>query len=213
MLGSPAIDTEHLLLGLLREGRGVAGVILERSGLTHAALQRQLEERRNPGAPTSTSVDIPLTEDAQSVLLHAGAEAERMPAPHVGHEHLLLGLLAVPESFAGEILVAHGLRLDEVREEIRLRTPVKDRGSDPAGSFALLADLLRRLEERRAAYRVSPFSDDAVRVDIALPEEKWVVTFFADRRTTVEVFLPSGAIEDSAALARLFDRLGPPASG
>jgi ATP-dependent Clp protease ATP-binding subunit ClpC len=182
VLGSLAIDTEHLLLGLLREAGGIAGAILERGGLTHAAVQRRLEDRRHPGGPTSTAVDIPLTEDARSVLLHAAREAERMPAPYVGLEHLLLGLLAVRESVAGEILAARGLRLDEVREEVRLRAPVKD-------------------------------SDDGVRVDLALPEEKWVVTFFADGRTTVEVFLPSGVIEDGAALTRLFDKLGPEQGG
>jgi hypothetical protein len=47
-------------------------------------------------------------------------------------------------------------------------------------------------------------------VEVALPEEKWVVTFLSDGRVAVEVFSASGAVEDESALARLLDRLGPP---
>lgn len=213
VLGSASIGTEHLLLGVLREGRGIAAAILERGGLSHGTVQRQLQEAKGPAEPTSTAVDIPLSPNARTVLRAAAGEADRMHVPYVGPEHLLLGLLTVPDSGAGLIFLASGVELEEVREEVRLRSPVKPSQSDHGNPFQRLADLLRRLEQHRAAYRVSPFSDDAIRVEIALPEEKWVVTFFDDSRITVEVFPRAGVVEDDGALQRLFDKLGTANSG
>ena len=212
-LSSASIDTEHLLLGLVREGRGVAGEILKRGGLTHGAVQRQLEDAKDPAAPTPTSVDIPLAPHALKALRGAAEEAERMDAPHIGVEHLLLGLLAVPDSVAGRILAAHGLRLDEVREEVRLRAPAKRAQSDhgiPSNDWPTFCNGSSSTGRPTACHS---FSERAIRVDIALPDEKWVVTFFDDRRIAVEVFLRSGVVEDAVALERLFDKLGTEKSG
>lgn len=208
-LGSSSIDTEHVLLGLLREGGGLPGQIFKRNGLTHRAINKEIEARGGPPTPTPTSVDMPLSREARRVLQHADEEAGRMNAPHVDTEHLLLGVLGEPESVAAGILTSKGLRLEDVREETRLRSPAKE-AAGPMEAFPGLAGFLGRLEERRAAYHVSAFRDDAIRVEIGLPDEKWFATFFADGRVAVEVFSRSGAVEDGSALARLLDRLGPP---
>jgi ATP-dependent Clp protease ATP-binding subunit ClpC len=208
-LASSSIDTEHLLLGLLREGAGIADKIFKRSKLTYEVVRREIEARGRLQAPTSTSVDMPLSPEAKLVLQHASEEAERMDASHIDTEHLLLGLLR-EECLAADILTSKGLHLEEVREETRLQSPAKEVVPRPKEAFPKLADFLRRLEDRRAAYHVSAFQQEAMRVEVALPEEKWVVTFFPDGRVAVEVFSVSEVVEDEAALARLLDRLDPP---
>ena len=94
-LASSSIDTEHMLLGLLREGAGITGNIFERNGLTYAAVHRDIEARGRPQTPTSTSVDMPLSAEARRVLQHASDEAERMNAPHIDTEQLLLEVFSV----------------------------------------------------------------------------------------------------------------------
>jgi ATP-dependent Clp protease ATP-binding subunit ClpA len=153
---------------------------------------------------------MPLSPEAKLVLQHASDEAERLDASHIDTEHLLLGLLRESECLAADILTSKGLHLEEVREETRLQSPAKEVAPRPKEAFPKLADFLRRLEDRRAAYHVSAFQQEAMRVEVALPEEKWVVTFFPDGRVAVEVFSVSGAVEDETALARLLDRLDPP---
>jgi ATP-dependent Clp protease ATP-binding subunit ClpA len=174
-LASSSIDTEHLLLGLLREGTGIAGKIFKRNKLTYEVVRREIEAR--------------------------------------GRLHLLLGLLRESECLAADILTSKGLHLEEVREETRLQSPTKEVAPRPKEAFPKLVDFLRQLEDRRAAYHVSGFHQEAIRVEVALPEDKWVVTFFPEGRVAVEVFSASGAVEDESALARLLGRLGPPKNG
>ena len=82
-LASSSIDTEHLLLGLLREGAGIAGKIFKRNKLTYEMVRREIEARGRLRAPTPTSVDMPLSPEAKLVLQHASEEAERRSAGDV----------------------------------------------------------------------------------------------------------------------------------
>jgi ATP-dependent Clp protease ATP-binding subunit ClpC len=208
-LGSPAIDTEHLLLGSLREGGGVLAAILQRSGVRLVAIRKEIEARVAPGQAGATSVDVPLTEHAKKALHYASEEADRLRSEFIGAEHILLGLLAQPETTAGAILRSHGLRLDEVREDIRLSARGDAPRTSVSGAFEKLLELLKQLEERRARYHVSPFRGEALRVEVALAEERWAVTFFADGRVTADVFWLSSGTQDDASLARLLEKLGP----
>jgi len=210
VLGGSMIDTEHVLLGLLREGSGVTGKILRRGELTYKGVLKQVEARGSPGERTSTSVDMPLSAGAKRALQDASSEAERMNAPHIGTEHVLLGLLGQPDCLAAGILNSSGLRLADVREEARLRPQAKETSLRPDDAFPKLTGFLQRLEDRRAAYHVSPFREEAIRVEVGFPDEKWVATFFPDGQVTVEAFSVSGGVEGESALARLIERLGPP---
>jgi len=142
VLASSSIDTEHLLLGLLREGAGIAGKIFKRSKLTYEVVRREIEARGRLQAQTSTSVDMPLSPEAKRVLQHASEEAERMDAAHIDIEHLLLGLLRESECLAADILTSKGLHLEEVREETRLQSPAKEVAPRPKDAFPKLADFL-----------------------------------------------------------------------
>ena len=115
--GSPYIETEHLLLGLLREDKALTNRFLRSHGEVEA-IRKQVEDHTTVREKVSTSVDLPLSEEAKRVLIHAAEEAERLSHKHIGTEHLLLGLLRGETSFAARILNEHGIRLSAVREEL-----------------------------------------------------------------------------------------------
>jgi ATP-dependent Clp protease ATP-binding subunit ClpC len=115
--GSPYIETEHLLLGLLREDKALANRFL-RSHAAIESIRKQIEQHTTLREKVSTSVDLPLSHECKRVLAYAAEEAERLSHKHIGTEHLLLGLLREEKCFASEILQERGLRLSQVREEI-----------------------------------------------------------------------------------------------
>ena len=115
--GSPFIETEHLLLGLLREDKALTNRFL-RSHASIESIRKQIEGRTPIREKVSTSVDLPLSQECKRVLAYAAEEAERLAHKHIGTEHLLLGLLREDKSFAAEILHERGLRLSSLREEL-----------------------------------------------------------------------------------------------
>ena len=106
--GSPFIETEHILLGLMREDKVLARRLWLRAGSLEA-LRKEIESRITPRQRISTSVEVPLTEDAKQTLYFALEEAERFGHKHIGTEHLLLGSLRADKSVAAIILNAQGV--------------------------------------------------------------------------------------------------------
>jgi ATP-dependent Clp protease ATP-binding subunit ClpC len=115
--GSPYIETEHLLLGLLREDKALANRFL-RSHAAVESIRKQIEGHTTIREKVSTSVDLPLSHECKRVLAYGAEEAERLNHKHIGTEHLLLGLLREEKCFAAEILHERGLRLSTIREEL-----------------------------------------------------------------------------------------------
>jgi ATP-dependent Clp protease ATP-binding subunit ClpC len=101
--GSPYIETEHLLLGLLREDKALTNKFL-RSHASVESIRKQIEGHTTIREKVSTSVDLPLSNECKRVLAYAAEEAERLSHKHIGTEHLLLGLLREEKCFAAEIL-------------------------------------------------------------------------------------------------------------
>lgn len=118
--GSPYIETEHLLLGLLREDKALTNRFL-RSHASVESIRKQIEGRTVIREKVSTSVDLPLSNESKRVLAYAGEEAERLTNRHIGTEHLVLGLLREEKCFAAQILMERGLRLSQIREELGRR--------------------------------------------------------------------------------------------
>jgi ATP-dependent Clp protease ATP-binding subunit ClpC len=115
--GSPYIETEHLLLGLLREDKALTNRFLRGQGQVEA-IHKQIEDLRVVHEKVSTSVDLPLSDEGKRVLAYAAEEAARLSHQHIGTEHLLLGLLREENSFAAQLLKERGVMLLRIREEL-----------------------------------------------------------------------------------------------
>jgi len=117
-LGSVSIETEHLLLGLVREGAGLTRRIFARAHLSLEDLRNDIEGRMVFHEKIPTSVEMPFSPEAKRVLLAVAEEADRLQHDYIGTEHLLLGLLREERSVAGAMLIEKGLRLDAVRNDV-----------------------------------------------------------------------------------------------
>jgi len=115
--GSPYIETEHLLLGLLREDKALTNRFL-RGHAQVEAIRKQIEDHTVMREKVSTSVDLPLSNEGKRVLAYAAEEAARLSHQHIGTEHLLLGLLREENSFAAQLLKERGIMLSQIREEL-----------------------------------------------------------------------------------------------
>jgi ATP-dependent Clp protease ATP-binding subunit ClpC len=116
-MGSRVIGSEHLLLGLLKEGDELVQELFAKAGVNVELLRAEMEARGPSGEKQVTPIEIPFSEEAKKVLSCAEEEAERLLHPHVSDEHILLGLLRVEESAAGRLLAEKGMRLYALRED------------------------------------------------------------------------------------------------
>ena len=116
-LRHPAVGTEHLLLGLLREGEGIAARALQSLGLDLNKVREEVERIVAPG-DSRVGDEVGLTPRAKKVLELAHEEGRRQGVSYVGTEHLLLGLIREGEGVAARVLVNHGLTMDSVRRQV-----------------------------------------------------------------------------------------------
>jgi ATP-dependent Clp protease ATP-binding subunit ClpC len=112
------ISTEHLLLGLVQEGSGVAGNVLKNLDVDLLKVKRTVESQLSAGHDVVVLPKLSLTPAAQKVIEFASEEAHFLNHNYVGTEHLLLGLLRESEGVAATVLTGLGLTLDTVREEV-----------------------------------------------------------------------------------------------
>ena len=115
--GSTTIETEHLLLGLIREDKNLTSRFL-RNHASIESIRKEIEGRTPIREKISTSSDLPLSNQCKRILAYAAEEAERLKHRHIGTEHLLLGILREEKCVAAEILHERGLRLNAIREEL-----------------------------------------------------------------------------------------------
>jgi ATP-dependent Clp protease ATP-binding subunit ClpC len=127
--GAPAIEPEHLLLGLMREDKTLTGRFFPRAQVSIESIRKEIEGRTLLREKISTSVELPLAPETKRVLAYAHEESDRLQHRHIGTEHLLLGLLREDRSMAAEILYERGLRLNAVRDEIARQTGADARTS------------------------------------------------------------------------------------
>ena len=117
-LGSKVIESEHLLLGILREGKDMVKEIFSRFNVKPEEVRREIEGDRIRVERISSTAELPLSEESKKILAYASHEAESMMHPYVGTEHLLIGLLRVERvPVAGGLFTARGFNLYGVREE------------------------------------------------------------------------------------------------
>src|ERR1035437_10243796 len=153
--GSPYIETEHLLLGLLREDKALTNRFL-RSHASVESIRKQIEAHTTIREKVSTSVDLPLSNECKRVLAYAAEEAERLSHKHIGTEHLLLGLLREEKCFAAEILHERGLRLSTVRDELAKTTQESATQAARNRESSLLAEFSRDLTQAAMDGQLDP---------------------------------------------------------
>ncbi len=153
--GSPYIETEHLLLGLLREDKALTNRFL-RSHASVESIRKQIEGHTTIREKVSTSVDLPLSNECKRVLAYAAEEAERLSHKHIGTEHLLLGLLREEKCFAAEILHERGLRLSTIREELARTTQEKATPQRSSRESSLLSEFSRDLTQAAMDNQLDP---------------------------------------------------------
>src|SRR5271154_2146763 len=156
--GSPFIETEHLLLGLLREDKALANKYLKTARESADTIRQEIESKIVKRPRTSTSVEVPLSQECKRILASATEEAERLNQKNVSTEHVLLGMLREEKSFAAELLTRRGIRLATIREELTKSggatgVPVNQRSGKET---SLLAEFSRDLTEAAREGKLDP---------------------------------------------------------
>ena len=127
------IGTEHILLGLVKEGSGVGANVLKNIGVDLAKVRMEVEKLVKPGPDMVTMGKLPTTPRAKKVTEYAIEEARHLNHNYIGTEHLLLGLLREQDGVAAQVLMNLQMKLDEVRDEV-LR--LLGAGTDPEEAAA-----------------------------------------------------------------------------
>jgi ATP-dependent Clp protease ATP-binding subunit ClpA len=116
-LGSPYIETEHILLGLLREDKALTARFFP-PGAVIDTIRMQVEGRTTVREKIPTSQDLPLSNECKHVLAYAAEEADSLKHKHIGTEHLLLGLLREEKGFAAVMLNDRHVNLEIIRQQL-----------------------------------------------------------------------------------------------
>jgi ATP-dependent Clp protease ATP-binding subunit ClpC len=127
------VGTEHILLGLIREGEGVAAAVLTNLSVDLGQIHERVEESVRKGKATIALGELPYTSRAKKVLEFAMAEAREFNHSYVGTEHLLLGLLREEKGIAAQVLNSLGVSLEEARAETLKVLGSDVTPSEPAG--------------------------------------------------------------------------------
>ena len=160
-LGAVTIETEHLLLGLVRERKGVTGRLLETAQVTLERAHADVERRAPVRPKVSTSIEMPFSAEVKRVLEAAAAEADALHHSYIGTEHLLLGMLREEQSVAGSLLIGYGLHLGAARKAVAELVGEAHGGEwvastvDPAGLIDRIGQLAGSLAN------AAPGSEDA----------------------------------------------------
>ncbi|MCA9000865.1 MAG: ATP-dependent Clp protease ATP-binding subunit [Planctomycetes bacterium] len=112
------LGTEHILLGLIKEGDGVAAHVLKNMGVDMTKIRMEIEKIVKTGPSMVTMGQLPFTQMAKKVLELSMEEASSLSHNYIGTEHLLLGLIKENEGIAAQVLTNLGVKLEDVREEV-----------------------------------------------------------------------------------------------
>ena len=190
--GSPSIETEHLLLGLLREDKAIANRFLP-SNDSVASIRQRIRALTPFNEKISTSVDLPLSHESKRVLAYSAEEAEKLKQGYIRPEHLLLGLLREENSLAAKLLQERGLSITKIRDDVAAG------GADSPASpgNALQTRLLKYLESHHNELSVSaagphiyvslPSTAPFLLIEILSPNDR-----FTDVRQAIDEHLAVG---------------------
>lgn len=162
------VGTEHLLLGLIREGGGMAAAVLRELSINPERVREQVEQSVRPGSGRVSLGDLPYTSAGKRVLELSMAEAGELHDSYVGTEHLLLALLREKNGIAAEVLRGLGATLEDARFQTKrlLREPGAARAPSPAPSP----------EESAFRLRIDDASDRSIYEQIVAQVQEAVAT-------------------------------------
>ena len=147
------IGTDHLLLGLLRPGEGLAADILREMGMDLGSLRDEVMAGAQSGGERECSNEIAFTPEAQRVLQIAYGESMELEANHIGTEHILLGLAREAGGSAAHVLSSHGVDAGRVRDIIALMDPDRRRVTEASGAERVPVAARELVHMARAATR------------------------------------------------------------
>ena len=145
--GGTSIETEHLLLGLIRESRGPVNAMLAHFQVTPLILLQEIDARVPLKERVPTSVEIPFNPEVARALKNAPEEADRLRHSHVGPEHLFLALLIEDQSVAALVLSEQRVTLAAAREYIATRPAAPSPSSAPVSIVDRLPIIKRLVDQ------------------------------------------------------------------
>jgi len=147
-LGHDYIGTEHLLLGLIREGEGIGARILKNLRIDLSGLKQKIEESTHPKVSETQMGNVPLTKQAEKVLKITYLEAKICKSNVIGTEHLLLSILKGDDNIAAQILEQFGVTYDLVRDELMTISSSRSESDEPPMEGAYLPGGAERQSKR-----------------------------------------------------------------
>jgi hypothetical protein len=162
--GSRYIESEHLLLGLLREDRALAKWFPGEKNV-EPDIRAEIERRIIRGKRISTSVEVPLTVECKKILNLAGETSERLGHRTVETEHLLIGILRVEGSLAAQILIARGLKPGLIQEQLAIEPIPKYQSKVTISASLTLDSFLAGLKWLNSEELISYFAKNAEFID------------------------------------------------
>jgi ATP-dependent Clp protease ATP-binding subunit ClpC len=132
-VGSTTIETEHLLLGLIREDKNLTNRFLQNHSSIES-IRKEIEGRITVRERISTPTGFPLSDECKRIQAYATGEAALLKHRHIGTEHLLLGILREENCVAAEVLHKRSVRLNLIREQLARSLMLRRSGVVPEGS-------------------------------------------------------------------------------
>jgi uncharacterized protein (TIGR02246 family) len=164
--GIMSIETEHLLLGLMREDKALVWKFLRENGGVES-IRREIESQITRGERLSTAIEIPVSVECKRILRKAAEEAEHLGSNYVGTEHILLGILHEHNCLAARLLRGRGLTLDWLREELSRPSDDPQKKSEQAlKEIVSLAQIAHAWGNGQAAKFAGMFAADGQFVDL-----------------------------------------------
>jgi hypothetical protein len=166
LYGSPCIETEHLLLGLLREGRSLEKWFPGELNV-EPAIRREIEERIIRREQIEESRETPLSHESEKALVLAADTADQLGHHDIDLEHLLIAILRVETSVAAQILLAHGLTPGPMIERFANRPLPRNLRDDKGSALPTLESFLSGLKSLNSENLISFFAENAQFIDSA----------------------------------------------
>jgi ATP-dependent Clp protease ATP-binding subunit ClpC len=193
------IGTEHILLGLIEESKGVAAKVFKNLNVNLSKVRLEVEKLVQSGPNMVTMGSLPQTPRAKKVIEYAIEEAHGFKHNYIGTEHILLGLLREMEGVAAQVLMNLSLKLEEVREEILRLSGEKPNTLSPEQPEPELAPAEEEIEAPAQPKSSLVFHAENISVDdicdFSNKIETFANIFCSDSKTTINIAWENGQLK------------------